>query len=60
MIIKCYNETHPYLVFMDIEFQNKSLIQFSGLLFAKIDDGVYQLMRSCNQYVTAKVYFPML
>ena len=60
MIIKCYNETHPYLVFMDIEFQNKSLIQFSGLLFTKIDDGIYQLMRSCNQYITTKVCFPFM
>lgn len=60
MIIKCYNESHPYLVFMDIEFNNKKLVQFAGLLFTKIDDETYQLMRSCNQYVSTKVCYPFM
>ena len=61
MIIKCYNETHPYLVFLDIEFNNKTLVQFAGLLFARIDDdGTYQLVRSCNQYVTTRVCYPFV
>lgn len=61
MIIKCYNETHKYLVFIDVEFNNKTLVQFAGLLFGRIDsDGTYQLMRSCNQYVTTKVCYPFV
>lgn len=60
MIIKCYNETHPYLAFIDLEFNNKSLVQFAGLLFQIIDDDTYQLVRSCNQYVTTKVCFPFV
>lgn len=60
MIIKCYNTNHPYLVFLDLEFNNKTLVQFSGLLFKKIEEGVYQLSRSCNQYITTKVCFPFI
>ena len=39
MIIKCYNENHPYLLFIDLEFFNNKdetsahLVQFAGLLF---------------------------
>lgn len=63
MIIKCYNENHPYLLFIDLEFCNKDkdttqLIEFSGLLFKNIDDSVYQLMRSYTGYVTEKVCYP--
>ena len=58
MIIKCYNEKHKYLLFIDLEFNNRELIQFSGLLFTQIDDdGTYQLMRSVNQYVCSKVCY---
>ena len=63
MIIKCYNENHPYLLFIDLEFFNKNkkdtqLIQFAGLLFKNIDDETYQLMSSYNGYVTEKVCYP--
>lgn len=67
MIIKCYNENHPYLLFIDLEFFNKRntegvvenrLVQFAGLLFQWIDDNTYQLMRSCNEYVTDCVCYP--
>lgn len=60
MIIKCYNENHPYLIFIDLEFNNKTLVQFAGLLFKRIDTDTYQLMRSCNQYITTKVCFPFI
>lgn len=33
MIIKCYNTNHNYLLFIDLEFNNQDLVQFSGLLF---------------------------
>ena len=62
MIIKCYNESHPYLLFIDLEFCNKEkttqLIEFSGLLFKNIDDNTYQLMSSYTGYVTEKVCYP--
>lgn len=66
MIIKCYNENHPYLLFIDLEFfnnkikdeTNNHLVQFAGLLFKWIDTDTYQLMRSCNEYVTEKVCYP--
>lgn len=60
MVIKCYNESHNYLLFMDIEFSNRDLIQFCGLLFKWIDDETYQLMRSCNQYVCTQVCYPFM
>lgn len=63
MIIKAYNENHPYLLFIDLEFFNTKdstnhLVQFAGLLFKRIDTDTYQLMRSYNQYVTEKVCYP--
>ena len=58
MVIKCYNEKHQYLLFMDLEFNNRDLVQFAGLLFTWIDDDTYQLMRSCNLYITQKVCYP--
>jgi hypothetical protein len=60
MIIKTYNENHEYLVFIDIEFNNRELVQFAGLLFKRIEDETYQLMRSCNQYVTTRVCYPFM
>ena len=58
MIIKCYNEKHPYLLFMDLEFNNRDLVQFAGLLFKNIENETYQLMSSCNFYVSQKVCYP--
>ena len=58
MIIKCYNEKHQYLLFVDLEFNNRDLVQFAGLLFQWIDDDTYQLMRSCNLYISRKVCYP--
>lgn len=60
MIIKVYNDSHPYLLFFDIEFNGQSLVQFAALLFCRIDEETYQLMRSCNQYITTKVCYPFV
>lgn len=68
MIIKCYNEKHPYLLFIDLEFFSSKkegvvqnhLVQFAGLLFKWIDTDTYQLMRSFNEYVTDKVCYPFV
>lgn len=58
MIIRCYNEKHQHLLFVDLEFNNRDLVQFAGLLFKRIDEDTYQLMRSCNIYITQKVCYP--
>lgn len=69
MVIKCYNENHPYLLFIDLEFfsnRDKNdeiknhLVQFAGLLFQWIDDETYQLKNSVNEYVTDKVCYPFM
>ena len=57
MIIKCYNTEEEYLLFLDIEFNNLELIQYAGLLFKRIDDETYQLMRSCNLYICGQVCY---
>lgn len=58
MIIKCYNETHQNLLFIDLEFNNRDLVQFAGLLFTWIDDETYQLTKSINIYISQKVCYP--
>ena len=59
MIIYAHNIKYPYLLVFDIEFDQTTLVQFCGLLFKRIGDGIYQLARSCNQYVALnKVSYP--
>ena len=64
MIIKCYNDNHPYILFIDLEFFSEKghnhLIQFSGLLFQRIEENIYQLKTSINQYITDKVCYPFV
>ena len=60
MIIKAYNENHNYLLFIDLEFNNQTLVQFAGLIFKKIDVETYQLMRSINTYISQKVCYPFI
>ena len=58
MIIKCYNENHPYILFIDLEFNNQELVQFSGLLFKNIDTDTYQLAKSYTVYIAQTVCYP--
>ena len=58
MIIKCYNEKHEHLLFIDLEFNNQDLVQFAGLLFKNIDEDTYQLENSCNIYIARTVCYP--
>lgn len=60
MVIKCYGENHPFLLFIDIEFSKNDLVQFAGLLFKRIDEETYSLDKSCNVYVTQKVCYPFM
>lgn len=55
MIIKCYNEKHPWLLFLDIEFEQLKLVQFSGALFKWIDEDTYQLATTMTQYITTSI-----
>lgn len=57
MIIKCYNTDEEYLLFLDIEFNNLDLVQYAGLLFKRIEEDTYQLMRSCNIYISSQVCY---
>ncbi len=57
MIIKCYNTDKDYLLFLDLEFNNLDLVQYAGLLFKRVDDETFQLMRSCNLYITTQVCY---
>lgn len=58
MIIYTENTSYPYLLFFDIEFDQQQLVQFAGLLFKRIGDNIYQLCRSCNQYINHKPSYP--
>ena len=58
MVIFVKNETHPYILVFDIEFDKTVLVQFSGLLFKKVGDSIYQLAGSCTQYVKHKPSYP--
>lgn len=60
MIIKAYGEHHEYLLFIDLEFNQRKLIQFAGILFRRIDEETYQLWKSYNCYVTSKVCYPFV
>ena len=68
MIIKCYNDNHPYILFIDLEFFNEKgknhLIQFSGLLFQRIEENIYQCPLYSPgfnfQYITDKVCYPFV
>lgn len=60
MIIKCYGETHQYLLFMDIEFSQDKLVQFAGLLWEQIEPETYQLVKSINQYITQRICYPFV
>ena len=60
MLIRCYNEEHPYLLFIDVEFDSNMLVQFAGLLFKWVDKETYQLMKSYNAYVSRSVCYPFM
>lgn len=49
------NETHEYILFLDIEFDQTHLIQFAGLLFRRVNDSNYVPYRSLNVYIQRQV-----
>lgn len=50
-----HNETHEYILFMDIEFDQLQLVQFAGLLYRRVKGNCYRLYRSLNTYVKTTV-----
>lgn len=50
MILYFHNMTCPLLCAFDIEHDAGKLVQFSGLLFKKVGDNLYQLCRNINMY----------
>ena len=49
------NETHEYILFFDLEFDQTHLVQFAGILFRRISDNNYVPYRSLNAYVQREV-----
>jgi hypothetical protein len=60
MNIYLRNTTKKYVLVFDIEFDHQTLIQFSGLLFERIGEDIYQLSRSANSYATKKLSYPFM
>ena len=50
-----YNESHEYILFLDTEFDQQELVQFSGLLFRRVSDNNYAIYRSLNLYIQGPV-----
>lgn len=55
MLIYVPNEQHEYILIFDIEFDDLKLVEFSGLLFQRIGENVYQLAKSINQYINTDI-----
>lgn len=49
------NETHEYILFLDTEFDQQELIQFSGILFRRTEGNNYTIYRSLNVYIQKPV-----
>jgi DNA polymerase III alpha subunit (gram-positive type) len=52
------NEKHTYVLTFDIEFDQSSIVQFAGILFKKINDGIYAVYRTINIYVSCSPSYP--
>lgn len=50
-----HNVSNEYILFLDTEFDQQELIQFSGLLFRRISEGNYAPYRSLNVYIQKPV-----
>lgn len=51
MVFYMRNETKPYLLAIDIEYDEQKIIQISGIMLQAIDKYIYQVCRSLNLYV---------
>lgn len=54
MIVYFHNLEEPYVCTFDIEHDNGKLLQFAGIMFKHIGDGLYQVCRNINFYVNQK------
>ena len=54
MIIYLKDVKQKYVLVFDIEFDQKSLVQFVGVLLEKVGKNLFAISRSVNQYVIHK------
>jgi len=51
MLVVFKGNTHEHILAFDAEYNEGQLIQFSGILFKRIEKDVYQICKSLNRYV---------
>ena len=54
MIVLFKGQKNKNILIFDAEYNEGTLIQFSGLLFKSLDNGLYQISKSLNIYVKLK------
>lgn len=55
MILYFHEMTCPYVCAFDIEHDSGKVFQFSGVMFKRIGDGLYQLCRNINMYARTNI-----
>lgn len=51
MLVVFKGQTNEHILVFDAEYNEGDLIQFSGMLFRKIEADIYQIEKSLNRYV---------
>ena len=54
MIIYFKDVKEKYVLVFDIEFDQKTLVQFAGVLLERVGENLYTISKSMNQYVAHK------
>lgn len=55
MILYFHEIVWPYVCVFDIEHDSGKVFQFSGLMFKRVGDGLYQLCRNVNIYTQIEI-----
>lgn len=55
MILYFHEMTCPYVCAFDIEHDSGKVFQFSGVMFKRVGDGLYQLCRNINIYARTNI-----
>ena len=55
MILYFHEMTCPYVCAFDIEHDSGKVFQFSGVMFKRVGDGLYQLCRNINIYLRTNI-----
>ena len=51
MLVVFKGNKYEYILVFDAEYNEGDLIQFSGILFKRIEPDIYQISKSLNKYV---------